>query len=39
MCDVVPWSLMGISLAGFNFLFSIAGLGLAVLGLVRAARG
>lgn len=24
-CDVAPWSLLGISLAGWNFLFSIAG--------------
>jgi disulfide bond formation protein DsbB len=39
MCDVVPWSLMGISLAGFNFLFSMAGLGLAMLGLLRVAKG
>lgn len=35
-CDVAPWSLFGISLAGWNFLFSTAG-ALAVLGLV--ARG
>lgn len=32
-CDVAPWTLMGISLAGFNFLFSTLG-GLAVLWLV-----
>ncbi len=32
-CDEVQWSLMGISLAGFNFLISTAA-GLAVLGLV-----
>ena len=38
MCDVAPWSLFGISLAGFNFLFSILGLGLALLGLARAAK-
>lgn len=24
-CDVAPWSLFGISLAGFNFLISLAG--------------
>ncbi|MEL6238727.1 MAG: disulfide bond formation protein B [Pseudomonadota bacterium] len=24
-CDVAPWSLLGISLAGFNFLFSCLG--------------
>jgi disulfide bond formation protein DsbB len=23
LCDVAPWTLMGISLAGFNFLFSL----------------
>jgi hypothetical protein len=39
MCDVVPWSLFGISLAGFNFLFSLLGLGLALLGLRRALKG
>lgn len=32
-CDVAPWTLLGISLAGFNFLFSTFG-GLAVLWLV-----
>ena len=26
-CDVAPWSLFGISLAGWNFLFSAAGAG------------
>jgi len=35
-CDVAPWSLFGISLAGWNFLFSVAG-ALAVFGLL--ARG
>lgn len=39
MCDVVPWSLLGISLAGFNFLFSLVGLGLALTGLRRALKG
>lgn len=24
-CDVAPWSLFGVSLAGWNFLFSLAG--------------
>lgn len=33
-CDVAPWSLMGISLAGWNFLFSTAG-ALGVLALLR----
>jgi disulfide bond formation protein DsbB len=32
-CDVAPWSLLGISLAGFNFLISGAA-GLAILRLV-----
>lgn len=32
-CDVAPWDLFGISLAGWNFLFSIAG-ALAVFGLL-----
>lgn len=32
-CDVAPWSLFGISLAGFNFLFSTLG-ALAVFGLI-----
>lgn len=31
-CDVAPWSLFGISLAGWNFLFSTLG-GLTILGL------
>ena len=39
MCDVVPWSLFGISLAGFNFLFSLVGVGLAGLGLRRVLKG
>lgn len=33
-CDVPQWTLGGISLAGFNALFSIAG-GLAVLAMIR----
>jgi disulfide bond formation protein DsbB len=36
MCDVIPWSLLGISLAGYNFLFSLVAIGLAGLGLRRA---
>ena len=32
-CDVAPWSLFGISLAGFNFLFSCLG-GIAILALI-----
>jgi disulfide bond formation protein DsbB len=39
-CDVAPWTLGGISLAGFNFLISTAA-GLAILFLIRrrSARG
>ena len=33
-CDVAPWTLGGISLAGFNFLISTA-TGLAILALIR----
>lgn len=36
-CDVPQWTLGGISLAGFNAVFSLAG-GLAVLGLLRSKR-
>ena len=36
-CDEPQWSLFGISLAGFNALFSIVG-GIAILALVRKAR-
>ena len=35
-CDVAPWSLLGISLAGWNFLISVP---LALLGLVRLGKG
>ena len=35
-CDVAPWSLLGISLAGFNFLFSVSG---ATLILAMLANG
>jgi disulfide bond formation protein DsbB len=38
-CDTVAWSLLGISLAGFNFLFSLAAVALAALGALREARG
>lgn len=37
-CDVAPWSLFGISLAGWNFLFSTAG-ALAVFGLIARGEG
>lgn len=33
-CDVAPWTLFGISLAGFNFLISTGG-AVAILALVR----
>ncbi|SIN59926.1 Disulfide bond formation protein DsbB [Parasphingorhabdus marina DSM 22363] len=35
-CDVAPWSLLGISLAGYNFLLSAGG---AILILVLMAKG
>ena len=37
-CDVAPWSLLGISLAGWNFLFSSAGAITIALLLTRKAR-
>lgn len=33
-CDVAPWALWGISLAGWNFLISVGG-ALAIFGLLR----
>ena len=36
-CDQPQWTLLGVSLAGFNFLFSAAG-GLAILWLLAKAR-
>ena len=36
-CDAAPWSLAGISLAGFNFLFSTVA-GFAILGLAAKGR-
>lgn len=36
-CDVAQWRLFGISLAGYNALFSIAGAG-AILALMRRAK-
>jgi disulfide bond formation protein DsbB len=35
-CDVAPWSLLGISLAGWNFLISVP---LALVGLARLGKG
>ena len=37
-CDEAPWSLLGISLAGFNFLFSCLG-GIAILALAAGRKG
>lgn len=38
-CDVAPWSLLGISLAGWNFLFStLAGLAIVLLAASGAKR-
>lgn len=37
-CDVAPWSLFGVSLAGWNFLFSIAAALAIVLLLTRGRR-
>ncbi len=36
-CDVAPWTLLGISLAGFNFLLSVAGASL-ILFIVATGR-
>ena len=36
-CDAAPWTLAGISLAGFNFLFSTAA-GIAILALTTRGR-
>jgi disulfide bond formation protein DsbB len=38
MCDIVPWSLAGISLAGFNFLFSLVGVAIVAPGLLKTIR-
>lgn len=37
-CDVAPWSLFGISLAGFNALFSLAAAALIAACLLRARK-
>lgn len=37
-CDVAPWSLFGISLAGFNALFSLGAAGLIAFCLLRASK-
>lgn len=36
-CDVAPWSLFGVSLAGFNFLLSVSG-AMAILIMVATGR-
>lgn len=36
-CDVAPWSLLGISLAGYNFLLSVGG-AMIILGLLAVGR-
>jgi disulfide bond formation protein DsbB len=38
-CDVAPWTLMGISLAGFNALFSLGAAALIATLLLRCRRG
>ena len=37
-CDSVAWSLLGVSLAGFNFLFSLVAVALAAFGAWRGTR-
>jgi disulfide bond formation protein DsbB len=39
LCDAVAWSLFGISLAGYNFLFSLLAAVLGGLGLWRVLKG
>lgn len=38
LCDEIPWQMFGISLAGFNFLFSLVAAVLAGLGLRTALK-
>jgi disulfide bond formation protein DsbB len=38
LCDEIPWEMFGISLAGFNFLFSLVAAVIAGLGLRTALR-
>lgn len=38
-CDVAPWSLLGISLAGFNFLLSMGGAVLVFASLGKGRKG
>jgi disulfide bond formation protein DsbB len=37
-CDTVAWSLFGLSLAGYNFIFSLIALALAAAGAVKTMR-
>jgi disulfide bond formation protein DsbB len=38
-CDVAPWSLFGISLAGYNFLLSVSGAILILMMLAKQRKG
>jgi len=38
-CDVAPWTLLGVSLAGFNFLISLAGAALIFALLGKGRKG
>jgi len=38
-CDVAPWTLFGISLAGFNFLLSVSGAALILLMIATRRKG
>jgi len=38
-CDVAPWTLFGISLAGYNFLLSVGGAALILVMLLRNGKG
>ena len=38
-CDVAPWTLFGVSLAGWNFLFSLAGALTVAMLLTKDAKG
>ena len=37
-CDKVAWSMLGISMAGYNFLFSLAAVALAVMGGLKGMK-
>lgn len=37
-CDEIAWSMLGISLAGYNFIFSLVALAAAGLGLIKTMR-